>query len=518
MTKEKLINPEEVEIKLSFTNYKLLKKEEFNLTGSCVYFIKGQNETGKTSILNALRAAHEIKDDTHKKVTRGETEGINEFTIPGPNGKMYNVTYEFTDTNTKFVVFDEEGNKISKITEMRDIFKYNHVDATTFIGWSRTADGRRKQKEHILQLLPAESYINYKEVEREEEALFNQRTATTKSLDVSASVLKEYELTAEEKRIEGTLDEAKKQLLKREEEYNSITSIDTQIDKIVSEMLSIEARMNNESSNQLSYIKSIELANENLNIQIVDAENQIKQLQAKIASNRDTIKINLKAIEEREKQLATITEEPKVRLNNLRKEKEELEKKNTTSAEVKSKLSLSIENGKMYIRNAERFHDKLLKYNEYKQKYDELLIEKNDLTTSIEEKRKVKEQIITSAEFPVDNLSFDPDGYLTIDGFRFDENQICESDNILIVAQLMCRMNETPIQILGDASLLDFNKLDKLYDIAAENGKIMFVDEIDRNLDKLVIVGYEKHNKEEAPKKDKAVKKKKEDTTNKDLF
>jgi hypothetical protein len=103
---------------------------------------------------------------------------------------------------------------------------------------------------------------------------------------------------------------------------------------------------------------------------------------------------------------------------------------------------------------------------------------------------------------------FDDEGYLTINGLRFDEKQTCESDTILLVAQLMCKMNDTPIQIIGDASLLDYNKLDKLYDIAEANGKIMFVDEIDRSLDKLVIVGYEKkHKDEEVKEKKKRVKK-----------
>jgi hypothetical protein len=65
----------------------------------------------------------------------------------------------------------------------------------------------------------------------------------------------------------------------------------------------------------------------------------------------------------------------------------------------------------------------------------------------------------------------------------------------------MCRINQTPIQILGDASLLDYAKLDKLYDIAESNGKIMFVDEVDRNIENLVIVGYEKKTTADKPSK-----------------
>ena len=139
---------------------------------------------------------------------------------------------------------------------------------------------------------------------------------------------------------------------------------------------------------------------------------------------------------------------------------------------------------------------------------DDHINEADALTQSIRSYRISKEEIITQSKFPVDNLMFDDEGFLTINGLRFDEKQTCESDTILLVAQLMCKMNDTPIQIIGDASLLDYNKLDKLYDIAEANGKIMFVDEIDRSLDKLVIVGYEKkHKDEEVKEKKKRVKK-----------
>jgi len=466
MEKE-LINPSEMEIKLSFHNYKLLKKEDFNLKGSHIYFVKGPNEVGKSSFLKALRSAHEIKDDTYQKVSKGEVEGINEFIIPGPDGKMYNIVYEFTDNTTRFIMFDPDGNKISKVTEMRDVFKYNHVDAKTFISWSRTADGRRKQKEHILKLLPEDRYVDYLSLEDEEESIYNKRTETNKSLDLSLKMQKEYKLTDDQIEKANNLESATTLLNKRKEEYEKVNSSNEELTKLSYEITSAKNDINNINSS----INNINNDIEEYKAKILKLENERKEYE----ETANTKIENLKVLEDKYK---------------------ELDKEQSANDSKKEQLRQSISTGEIYVDDAKLFKSKLVNYNKYKEEANKYAKEVEELTVKINAIRIRKEKIITESKFPVDNLSFDEEGYLTINGFRFDENQTCESDTILIVAQLMCKMNETPIQILGDASLLDYKKLDKLYDIAATNGKIMFVDEIDRSLDRIVVVGYEKGKKE----------------------
>lgn len=501
MKKEKetkqLIDVSETEIRLSFHNYKLLKKEEFNLSGSHIYFVKGPNEKGKSSILFALRAAMEIKDDTHQKVSLGESEGINNFTIPGPDGKMYNIVYEFTDTTTKFVIFDEEGNKISKITDMRNIFKYNHVDATSFIGWSKTAEGRRKQKEYILELLPSNSYIQYKELETKEGELFDKRTKASKELEGAKLLQSNEELTSEEKEIQKNLKAAEEQLKKRETELEEMTKVDTKLTDVINSIIQLEAKINRVKADHDVFTRGVNARNNSSQDNISYYENQIKEIQAKIEVEKTNISEGLKDIDKRKKEVDKLLAPDEKALLVLTDERKVLEgNKGKPDPEKVAKLTLSVENGRAYVNKAKNLTDKLVKFDGFKAKSDTLSESVDNLTKEITELRKGKEKIITAGEFPVDNLSFDEDGYLTISGLRFDEHQTCESDTILIVAQLLCKMNITPIQILGDASLLDYNKLDKLYDIAEANGKIMFVDEIDRSLDKLVIVGYEKKSKE----------------------
>ena len=462
--KSQLIDPSEQEIVLSFTNYKLLKKEDFTLKGSNIYFVKGPNEVGKTSVLNAIKAALEIKDDTKQKVTKGEVEGVNEFVFPGADGKPYRVKYEFTDASTKFVMFDPEGNKISKVTDMRGIFKYNHVDATEFISWSHTAEGRRKQKELILNLLPPEKYVEYMDLENAITEDFNKRTIVSKSIAVKESLLKEYKVSSEDQQFVDNHQAAINLLQKKREEHNQL--ILNAPDRIaVEEKLSA---LNNTLSNNTSML--------------TDIEEQIKRLQERhklLTESNVTVKKDIEVLN-----------------NTLSKiEKDEVEYNTKYNAVIES-----IKKGEAYVLKSTEVINRKKKYDETYAQYNTLVEDEKALTDKISLHRKEKEKIITNSNFPVENLSFDENGYLTINGFLFDENQVCESDVILLVAQILCRINDNPIQVIGDASLLDFKKLDKLYDIAKENGKIMFVDEIDRNLDKLVIVGYEKHDKTSSPK------------------
>jgi hypothetical protein len=82
-------------------------------------------------------------------------------------------------------------------------------------------------------------------------------------------------------------------------------------------------------------------------------------------------------------------------------------------------------------------------FNKHEEKYD-LLTEK------IETLRKEKAEIVSMADLPVANISFEDD-YLVIDDFKFDETQVCESDAVLLLANILAKINPGPIQVIGDA-------------------------------------------------------------------
>ena len=72
----------------------------------------------------------------------------------------------------------------------------------------------------------------------------------------------------------------------------------------------------------------------------------------------------------------------------------------------------------------------------------------------------------------------------------------------------MAHINPAPVQLIGDASVLDSERLEELNSIAEDYGKIMFVDEVIRDANELTVVGYEdtKANIKKPAKKPAATK------------
>ena len=429
------IDPKAVEIPLHFHNYKLLKDKRFLLKGSAIYFVQGPNRAGKTSFLNALAAMQQAEEKTPEPVSRGESEGYNEFVIPGADGVMYTVRHTFDNDKNKFVAVSEDGEKISQVTKIRDIFNYTHFTVNQFFAWSHDAKGRRKQRDIILELLPPDKKLAFMDADDEETVAYEKRTGAARDRDYVSKVMKGTELSDEDKKRLKDVDVVFKDV--EEVKKTAIT-----VEKLVNE------------------IHTDESFAERLRKEIAEAELKLADLKAKDKQASKDLEIRRKSLE---------------KLLNGRKIEEIYETANKAGdiydeiTELKSKKSIHETNAKEYIKHNTKWIG---------------------LDEKISNARKTKNDIINSSELPLESMSFD-DGYLTIDGFKFEESQVCESDGVILVAKIMAKINPAPVQLVGDASVLDLSRLEELNKIAEAEGKIMFVDEVRRDINELQVVGYE---------------------------
>ena len=123
---------------------------------------------------------------------------------------------------------------------------------------------------------------------------------------------------------------------------------------------------------------------------------------------------------------------------------------------------------------------------------DKAIMEYEAYNRKIENVRGKKKYLIAKADLGVDNISIEDD-FVKIDGFEFKENQISKSEAILLVSKMMCAINKAPIQVIGSANDLDWNTLDQLYNVAQNRGKIMILDQVDREASDIAVVAYEPH-------------------------
>lgn len=438
-------DPKTIEIPLYFHNYKLLEDKRFLLKGSAIYFVQGPNRVGKTSFLNALAAIQGAKETTKEPVTRGKEDGYNEFVIPGADGKMYTIKHTFDNQKNKFIAIDEEGNKISSVTDIRKIFNYTHFTVDDFFRLSTTSEGRRKQKEIILQLLTEKEKTKYGELDDLESVRYNERTSINRDKEVQEATLKSSSVTDEDIKSLETLEITEKEIVKYEPYKVKLHELDKEISA---------------------------------------SDNKVKRLQVTI----DEIKKNLKQHEE---ELANENKALFEDMALLKGFEEELNIKLIINDEVQTlefdEMCNQLNSSKTALQGISY---KKKSYDDTTEKLKEINSKWNELNETIEKIRSEKSEIISKSNLPLDNISFE-DGYLTVDGFTFTEDQVCESDGIILVAKIMSEINPGPIQLIGDASVLDFNRLEELNKIAEDKGKVLFVDEVVRDLKSIRVVGYE---------------------------
>jgi energy-coupling factor transporter ATP-binding protein EcfA2 len=439
MAKENKNSVKELEIPIYFHNYKLLQDKEFVLKGSNIYFIQGPNKVGKTSFLKALQSLMIANDDTPDKITRGsdETEGHYETTIPAADGTLLTIRHEFTaDGKGKFFATREDGTKISQVTEIRRLFNYTPINVSEFFAMSNSAEGRRKQRDIILKLLPETDRKAFNDLDLQEQHYYSERTEFNTKMSTAENSMNAVIINKE--------DEA---LIPREKEAKDLITLYQSI---------IDLRKAN---------KPIQDNIDSYNTRKKKLELEIKELDELIKKGEDALKEGNKILD---------------KYTNL----------------TNDELSAKLEKGNEIITKITSLSTKTTLKNEWKIKMDENKKKSEEFTVKINNCREGKSKIVSGSDLPVENISFD-DGFLTIDGFQFKESQVCESDAVLILANILAKINPGPIQIIGDASILDINKLDQLNKIAEDNNKVMFVDEVIRDADNIVVVGYETLKKED---------------------
>ena len=469
----------DIEIPVRFNNYKIFKGDkEFVLKNSFIYFISGPNDTGKTSFKDAFAILQTGKNSIDQPVSRGEDEGFIETKIPGADGKMYLIRHDFTDkTHNKFVAIDEDGKKISNITEFRKIFNYTHFTAEEFFLWTGSADGRKKQREIILNLLSETDKQKYEFLCQDEIVIYDQRTSKGHEKDQLIETCKQAKLTDEQVKELDSIDAYKVQFQDMQKEINNI------------------------ETNKIHRL--------NFQERIDDNSVKIHNIKADYATEKtkhsDTMKRVGDDILELERQLKTKIEyrdlESKRFPNWVDGKKAEIKKIETETEEYEVQLVKHPEiNPTVMIAEQRVIENKIEKLTLLKvmdessgdniKKRDTVIRDYEDFTRNIENIRNSKKDLIATANLGVEGISIEDD-YVMIDGFEFKENQISKSKAIMLIARLMCSINTSPIQVIGSANDLDWEVLDKLYKMAEEQGKIMILDQVDRDATDIAIVGYE---------------------------
>lgn len=461
---------------LKLSNFQVIRDFDADFEGG-VYFITGDNEKGKSTILKAIGAL--LTGDRDAVLTNGEDKGFAKMVV-GNDGENYDVELKFTKANprgTLTIKSQTTGMKSDNISMLQKIFGYTDFDAVEFSMWSESAEGRRKQIAVVKSLLPKEvqdritkidtDVENKKELRKDANRDVKSLTAIveTAEKELQPGDVKKYEkpieiadLMAKQNENAQLIEKAKTVREKLKERTEQLAAIPGRIDHVKEVLKTGTAQL--------------------VELEVVAKRNYEAEL-LRISGLKDTLK------KQTDESLEIIKAE-KVDFTARKKAAEKWVKEYEANDPEKSDTAEQLKNSEEHNKK----NLKVVQYQEKKKQKDEADKKSDKLDKEINTLLKERETIIANSKLPIDGLSFTDDG-LELNNVPFVEGKVSDSQIMEVAARLVIATNPTvKVFRIARGESLGKARLQTIIDVAQKNGFQGFIEEVKRGQDELVIEEY----------------------------
>lgn len=478
--------------RLELVNFQVISEFNADFEGN-VYFITGDNELGKSTVLKAIGALLTGARDAVLK--NGENKGFARMVI-GDDGEEYKVELRYTKSNprgTLSITQKSNGMRSDNVSMLQKIFGYTDFDAVEFSRWSETAEGRRKQIEVVKSLLPEKVRKRIAEIDSEIIDLKDKRLFSNRELkqynalcaeaennlssgDVEKfTVPKDITTLMQEQQVAAQLiEKAKTVRASREQRIIQLSAIPERIKQVDKDYLN---KIENIKSRLIEARKAYE---ERLAL----AEKAYKEAQDMLTEDSkqvETDKANqLKSIEEERVDL-------EIRKANADKWLEEYEKDNPEKLDTAERLKA-----------AEEYNKKCRIVSEYKEKVrlrDSVAKDVDAMEKRLEKLASEREKLISDSKLPISGLSFTNEG-LELNGVPFIAGKVSDSQIMEVAAKLIIASNPTvKVFRIARGESLGQKRLQAILDLAKKEGFQGFIESVVRGQQDLIIEEYEEADK-----------------------
>lgn len=444
--------------KLELVNFQVIKEFNADFDGN-VYFITGDNELGKSTVLKAIGAL--LTGNRDAVLKNGESKGFAKM-IVGDDGEEYEVELKFTKANprgTLSIKSKTTGMKSDNVSMLQKIFGYTDFDAVEFSRWSETAEGRRKQIEVVKSLLPEEVRTRIAEIDTTVAGLKTERTGVNRDLKTYKSI-----------------SDAAGQ------------GLTTQDLKTYAKPKDITELMKEQAGNAqlIEKAKTVRSALE-------QRKKQLEEIPERLAAAKATYE---KAIEEAKKAIERTEKLYKEAIAQIESEKADYE---VRKANAEKWLANYEENNpekldtSEQLRKAEEHNKKAAKVADYlskKKQADDKKSEAEKMDSEIEELSAEREKLISSAKLPISGLSFSDDG-LVLNDVPFVAGKVSDSQIMEVAAKLIIASNPTvKVFRIARGESLGQKRLQAIFDLAKKEGFQGFIESVVRGQQDLIIEEY----------------------------
>ena len=444
--------------KLELLNFQVIEKFQAEFDGN-VYFITGDNELGKSTLLKAIGAL--LTGERDDVLRNGASKGFAKM-IVGDDGEEYDVQLSFTENNPRGTLTIKQkttGMATNNVSMLSRIFGYQDFDAVEFSRWSETAEGRRKQIAVVKSLLAPDVRERIETIDSKIAELKTERTGVNRDVKTFDTLLTQIQSKMEPGDVEKYSTPIDITALMAQQQTNAAL-----IEKAKTVRAALAQRTEQLAAipeREAFALDSLQKAKEAARKMVEDAEKTYAESIAAIHSEQ----VDLLA-----------------RKENCETWLAKYEYNNPEKSNVAEQLQAAETHNKKY--------SLVQQYNEKKSQYDECAAAALNIEKTIDSLSTERAGLIASAKLPIDGLSFTDDG-LVLNGIPFVPGKVSDSQIMEIAAKLIIASNpNVKVFRIARGESLGEKRLQAIIDIAKRNGFQGFIEQVKRGQTEMLVEEY----------------------------
>lgn len=459
--------------KLELLNFQVIREFNADFAGN-VYFITGDNELGKSTLLKAIGAL--LTGQRDDVLRAGEKKGFAKMVV-GDDGEEFDVSLSFTEANPRGTLTIKQkttGMQTSNVSMLQKIFGYQDFDAVEFSRWSETAEGRRKQIAVVKSLLPEAARTRIDAIDAEVGSIKSEKTGINRDV----------------KTFGALVDSAKKTLTAEDiEKYKSPIDVAELMERQKTAVRLAEKA------------KAARAGLEQRTKQLAEAESEkerIRQRHDVLVQNAERLmdSIIAKAKTDFQEAVAAYNKEMNDALAELDanvKDWQERKKNAENWLEKYNAMDIGGENIAEDLEKANQHNAKynaVVKYKEEKARFDAVVAQSQQMDAKIDSLLSERASLISKSSIPIDGLSFGEDG-LTLNGIPFVPGKVSDSQIMEVAAKLIIASNpKVKVFRIARGESLGTKRLETIVDIARRNGFQGFIEQVTRGQNEMMVEEY----------------------------
>ena len=469
--------------RLELLNFQVIEQFSADFDGT-VYFVTGDNELGKSTLLKAIGAL--LTGQRDDVLRNGASKGFAKMVV-GDDGEEYDVQLSFTEANPRGTLTIKQkttGMATNNVSMLQRIFGYQDFDAVEFSRWSESAEGRRKQIAVVKSLLAPAVRERIESIDTEVSGLKQERTGVNRDVKTFA----------------GFVDTMAKQL-----DPDDLIKYAEPVD--VTELMERQET----NAKLIEKAKTVRAAIEQRKQQIAAIPGRIEAEKAKADETRAVYAQRVesarilyeKAIAEQKEAEQKITAVYNANVAAIEAERADFESRKANGEDwIKRYEANNPENTNVPALLAEaeahnkRYHV-VCQYREKKAQYDAFKAKSEQMDADIAKLSDERATLIANAELPIAGLSFTDDG-LELNGVPFVPGKVSDSQILMTATKLVVASNpNTRIFRIARGESLGAKRLAEIIEIASENHFQGFVENVVRGQEELRIEEYTEFEKKQ---------------------